>query len=184
MTPVAQGGVLRLLNDQMFGLPSDQLPPARHAVAFFKSFARPYVRAYYQRRYGTKAPLFERHIAFYEEYPTEIPSLVLNGFMFALFGLYDFWKIAKDALAGRLYKMGEATLERMVAFYDLGNNTAYDLTHIHPSNWRTPPNACRKGYHQTHLIELSAMNAIEQNKYLDIYYRWLLYDRGIAITGN
>lgn len=126
----------------------------------------------------------EYYLPFYEEYPTELPSLVLNGFMFALLGLYDFAEATGDETARTLYREGEQTLERMLPFYDLGNNTSYDLTHLHPVNWATPPNACRKGYHQTHMIELSAFNILERRKYESVYLRWALYDRGVSIKGN
>ncbi|NWO12521.1 MAG: hypothetical protein HLX49_02620 [Virgibacillus sp.] len=33
---------------------------------------------------------------FYEECPTDPPSFILNGFMFALIGLYDLYKLTGD----------------------------------------------------------------------------------------
>ena len=33
----------------------------------------------------------------YEEYPTEPSTFILNGFMYSLFGLYDLWQTAEAA---------------------------------------------------------------------------------------
>lgn len=54
---------------------------------------------------GVKAK-FAGKFDWYEEYPTQPPSFVLNGFIYALIGLYDVYTLTKDQLAGRLYRDG------------------------------------------------------------------------------
>lgn len=64
---------------------------------------------------------------FYEEYPSIPPSLVLNGFIFALFGLHDLAELYAVTRARRLYEQGRACLERIIDQYDTGYWTRYDL---------------------------------------------------------
>jgi hypothetical protein len=52
---------------------------------------------------------------------------VLNGFIFALFGLHDLAELCAVTPARRLYDRGRACLERIVDQYDTGYWTRYDL---------------------------------------------------------
>lgn len=126
---------------------------------------------------------FEDEYFFYEEYPTEPASYVLNGFMFSLLGLYDLYYITKDENVYELYKEGIRTLERMMPLYDLGNRTAYDLTHYTTEG--TYPNVARWAYHATHIHLLEGINSIENNqKFEEILKRWQGYTKGITVKEN
>ncbi len=66
--------------------------------------------------------------AFYEEYTAEMPTLVLNGMIFALCGIYDFVRIApENKKAQHLYEQGINTLRNILEQYDLGYWTRYNL---------------------------------------------------------
>lgn len=56
----------------------------------------------------------------FEEYPSDQPSLVLNGFIYALLGLLDYQRIFADAEAKVFYDEGVATLERHLHRFDTG----------------------------------------------------------------
>ena len=56
----------------------------------------------------------------FEEYPSDPPSLVLNGFIYALFGLLDHHRTFADAEAKIFYNEGVATLERHLHCFDTG----------------------------------------------------------------
>lgn len=60
-------------------------------------------------------------LSFYEEYPTQPASLVLNGFLFSLLGLYDLYRVDANDSAESLYRQGVRTLKRIISLYDLGN---------------------------------------------------------------
>lgn len=73
---------------------------------------------------------FWRGHPFYEEYPTVGPSLVLNGFLFALVGLHEFAEATADAEAERLWVAGEETAATLLPLYAYGDTTTYGLAHL------------------------------------------------------
>ena len=121
---------------------------------------------------------FENRYPFYEECPTDPPSYILNGFMFALIGLYDVYKSTADKESKNLYEEGITSLKRMLPLYDLGNRTAYDLTHYTTDGGY--PNVATWGYHITHIHLLAALNSIEKDsKMNETLLRWKGYLKGI-----
>ena len=127
---------------------------------------------------------FLQVFSFYEEYPTPKPSFVLNGFIFSLLGLYDAWKTIESDLAKILYNDGIRTLQASLPFFDLGDRSSYDLTHLQEGNESMPPNPARKGYHDTHIRLLDAIDVIEGGKFTDVLVRWILYRYGIPSSNN
>ncbi|EQB38980.1 MULTISPECIES: D-glucuronyl C5-epimerase family protein [Virgibacillus] len=120
---------------------------------------------------------FEGKYSFYEECPTNPPSYILNGFMFALIGLYDLHKQTGNRQAGMLYEDGVRTLKRMLPLYDLGNRTAYDLTHYTTDGGY--PNIASWGYHVTHIHLLAALNSVKKDpKMSETLQRWKGYIDG------
>ena len=67
----------------------------------------------------------------YEEYPSSPPSHVLNGFIYALFGLYDLYQTTGDTKALTLFDRGVETLEENLGEYDTGSWSKYYL----PAEW-------------------------------------------------
>jgi hypothetical protein len=66
----------------------------------------------------------------YEETPSTSPSgsaHILNGFLFAIWGLYDYVRVTNDVRAGNLYELGIKTLSAMIRQYDTGYWTRYSL---------------------------------------------------------
>ncbi len=120
---------------------------------------------------------FENKYDYYEECPTEPSSYILNGFMFSLIGLYDLFKATNDNETFKLYKSGIISLKRMLPLYDLGNRTAYDLTHYTTDGGY--PNVAKWGYHVTHIHLLAAINSVEKDKKMDeALVRWKGYLAG------
>ncbi|MGM7719602.1 D-glucuronyl C5-epimerase family protein [Metabacillus sp. Hm71] len=117
---------------------------------------------------------FEDKFYFYEECPTDPPSFILNGFMYSLIGLYDLYQATNDNETLNLYNLGIDSLKRMLPLYDLGNRTAYDLTHYTTDGGY--PNVAKWGYHITHIHLLAAINSIEKNiKLNEALVRWKGY---------
>lgn len=120
---------------------------------------------------------FEENFLFYEECPTDPPSYILNGFMFSLIGLYDAYKATNNREMKWLYDRGIVSLKRMLPLYDLGNRTAYDLTHYTTDGGY--PNVASWGYHITHIHLLAALHAIEKDpKMNEALQRWKGYLKG------
>lgn len=67
----------------------------------------------------------DRRFPWYEEYPAERPTYVLNGFMFTLVGLYDL--APYDRRAAGAYEAGRRTLLHALPAYTIAGRSIYDL---------------------------------------------------------
>jgi heparosan-N-sulfate-glucuronate 5-epimerase len=92
---------------------------------------------------------------FPEEYPTEPPSFVLNGAIYAVWGAYDVWRGLGDDDAGELFRAMVETLTSNIRRYDLGYWSRYDL-YPHPGFI----NVASSSYHALHINQLQALNLL------------------------
>lgn len=91
-----------------------------------------------------------------EEYPIEQEKHVLNGFMFAMFGLYDYYAWQGDAFAKKVFLQSLHTLRLNVeSFRNPGAISVYCLAHRRNSN----------GYHPIHIGQLQAMTRMTNDPY-------------------
>ena len=125
---------------------------------------------------GVQANFMNTSLVWYEEYPTEPTSLfVLNGFLYSLFGLYDFIdacgysRLDEDTAemsirkAEILLKNGLNSLGRLLSLFDSGSRSFYDLRHF--SEALANPNLARWDYHMLHVSQIyHLLNLIEANK--------------------
>lgn len=94
----------------------------------------------------------ENNELWFEEYPEEPPNHVLNGFIFTIFGLYDYWRVFKTPLSDSLLRGAVNTLEKRVNDFRMpGAYNHYCLGHRHPSGEK---------YHRIHIDTLLKMNRI------------------------
>jgi heparosan-N-sulfate-glucuronate 5-epimerase len=91
---------------------------------------------------------------FPEEYPTQPPSYVLNGAIFALWGLRDVAVALDDGEARRRFLAGADTLALNLDRWDTGRWSLYDLF-PHPI-----PNPASSFYHALHISQLEAMDML------------------------
>jgi heparosan-N-sulfate-glucuronate 5-epimerase len=63
----------------------------------------------------------------FEEYPTNPPLHVLNGFIFALWGVLDYAKVTDSQKAWKWWSAGSETLKAHIADFDCGYWSVYDL---------------------------------------------------------
>jgi len=56
----------------------------------------------------------------YLEYPANPPAFVLNGFIFGLFGIYDYYRMTNSEKAYNYFKRGIKTLKNNLHKYDMG----------------------------------------------------------------
>ncbi len=93
---------------------------------------------------------------FFEEYATDRPSYVLNGFIYALFGLWEADRYDPGAGVRPLLDAGMGTLRRRLGLYELGYWSRYDL--VTPA--AGPPKPASLGYHALHVAQLRALTAM------------------------
>ncbi|MCK4558739.1 MAG: hypothetical protein KAV45_03075 [Calditrichia bacterium] len=92
---------------------------------------------------------------FYEEYTADIPTLVLNGMIFSLFGLMDYIRVfPENILAKRLFNEGVQTLENILLEYDLGYWSRYNLC---KAEWYPQIDPATVGYQRLHISQLEVM---------------------------
>jgi len=91
-----------------------------------------------------------------QEYPTDPPSHVLNGWIFALWGLYDLSVSAERPEPFKeAFDAGIAALCARLGLYEIARNwSRYDLF-PHPV-----PNIASPFYHRVHIEVLTAMDAL------------------------
>ena len=88
---------------------------------------------------------------FLEEYPTDPPSFVLNGAVFAVWGAYDVGVGLADDEARRLFDAAAETLARTIDRWDTGYWSLYDL-YPHPVR-----NVASPFYHALHVRQLDML---------------------------
>jgi len=86
-----------------------------------------------------------------EEYFCHPPTHILNGFIWALWGLYDYAVATGDAQAKQCAAACTRTLEKNLRLYDMGFWSLYELS---PQRVKSPASPY---YHQLHCVQLEIM---------------------------
>jgi len=108
----------------------------------------------------------------FEEYITNTPSHILNGFIWALWGVYDYYLATQEEVAKRLFHDAISTLTANLFRYDTGYWSLYDLNAT-----RLPPLAS-PFYHRLHIIQLDVMNRLTgENVFFETGRLWEGYRR-------
>jgi len=100
----------------------------------------------------------------YLEYPANPPAYVLNGMIYGVFGIYDYWRLTGSPKANRYFQRGIQTLENNLPRYDKGYWSAYDLLF----------NQYCAGYNyhkNVHISQLDVLYQISNNSIFDKYQR-------------
>jgi heparosan-N-sulfate-glucuronate 5-epimerase len=146
---------------------------------------------------GIVARFMDRHV-WYEEYPTSPPCFVLNGFMYALVGLYDVALTAPPGdgrdTAARLFTVGMQSLRALLPLFDTGSGSVYDLRHL-TLGGTASPNRARWDYHATHINQILLLATLLRDGTVwsnetaaveleAIAQRWMGYMRGKLAAHN
>jgi heparosan-N-sulfate-glucuronate 5-epimerase len=106
----------------------------------------------------------------FEEYVVAPPTHILNGFIWASWGIYDYWLSAKDPSANDLFSRAVRTLLDNLGRYDLGFWSLYEQ-----SGTRLPMVASAF-YHQLHIVQLRIMYRLTgEAEFARIADRWQDY---------
>jgi len=125
-------------------------------------------------------PVSEGGIAFtddsgdlwFEEYIVSPPTHILNGFIWASWGVYDYFLATGDGSARELFDRAVQTLLHNLSRYDMGFWSLYEL-----SGTRLPMVASAF-YHRLHIVQLRIMNRLTgQDEFARVADRWESYTR-------
>jgi hypothetical protein len=104
---------------------------------------------------------------FYEEYTAEVPTLVLNGMIFSLCGIYDFVRVFPDhEIAMRHYQDGIKTLTNIIKEYDTGYWSRYNLC---KADWYPEIDLATITYQHLHISQLELVYRLTNNEIFKTY---------------
>jgi len=105
-----------------------------------------------------------------EEYIVDPPTHILNGFIWALWGVWDCHLAGADPRAKRLFDDSAATIARNLARYDTGWWSLYELGDT------VLPMLASPFYHRLHIVQLKILAAMTgQSVFADTARRWEAY---------
>lgn len=108
----------------------------------------------------------------FEEYIVSPPTHILNGFIWALWGVYDYFLATHDDSAQQLFSRGIRTLLHNLERYDLGFWSLYEQ-----SGTRLPMVAS-PFYHHLHIVQLRIMHRLTgEDQFAVVADRWESYSR-------
>jgi hypothetical protein len=103
----------------------------------------------------------------FEEYLVSPPTHILNGFIWAAWGVYDYFLATGSREAMGLFAGAVTTLDANLARYDLGFWSRYELSGT------LLPMIASRFYHRLHVTQLRVMHRITSEKIFDVYaQRW------------
>jgi hypothetical protein len=105
-----------------------------------------------------------------EEYLVDPPSHILNGFIWALWGVYDYARWSGSDEANRLFQSCVNTIEEALPEYDTGRWSLYEL----PAGG--PPMLASRYYHELHIVQLRVLERLTNNAMFgSVAARWQRY---------
>lgn len=106
-------------------------------------------------------PSLSSYVSLYE-YAPEVSSHTLNGFLFSIFGLYDWAMLdapgVSKVLAKTAFDCGVHTVASALPYYDAGGFSTYDLDHLFEDDPDMGPI-----YHKIHIAQLVSLYSITKN---------------------
>jgi hypothetical protein len=115
----------------------------------------------------------------FEEYLVSPPTHILNGFIWATWGVYDYFLATGSRDAMSLFAAAVKTLEANLSRYDLGFWSRYELSGT------LLPMIASPFYHRLHVTQLFVMYRITSLKVFEQYARrWENYARSRSGRGR
>ena len=94
------------------------------------------------------------HGRFYLEYPGSVSPKVLNGFIFSMYGLYDYYHFVGNDESKGMFDECVTTLKNIIDLFDTGYWSCYDYNHIEHGY---DLNICTVHYHFIHVVQLETI---------------------------
>ncbi len=112
----------------------------------------------------------ESNDLWFEEYIVTPPTHILNGFIWAAWGLYDYYVATQDASGQKLFAAAVRTMLHNLDRYDLGFWSLYEQ-----SGTRLPMVAS-PFYHHLHIVQLRVMHRLTgESTFARVADRWETY---------
>jgi hypothetical protein len=112
---------------------------------------------------------------FFEEYATAAGGRVLNGFIYALWGLWELDRYGSTDVARDPLAAGLSTLRSRLRLYDAGYWSHYDLV---PPPASLPRRPAPLAYHALHVAQLRVTAAMTRDTYYEhVADKWAGYQR-------
>ena len=109
-----------------------------------------------------------------EEYIVSPPTHILNGFIWALWGVYDNWKLNNSNSAKVLFEKCIKTLKYNLIKYDSGYWSLYEQSDTFLPMISSP------FYHKLHIVQLKILyNLTKENFFDELARKWELYNHSI-----
>ncbi len=107
-----------------------------------------------------------------EEYIVNPPTHILNGFIWALWGIYDTWKLLDNSDAEKLFHQSSKTIENNLSKYDAGYWSLYE------QSGTMMPMLSSPFYHQLHIVQLKILTILTSNSVFEkTAQKWKTYKR-------
>ena len=108
----------------------------------------------------------------FEEYIVSPPTHILNGFMWATWGVYDFCLSTRSAIAKTLFEQAVKTLLTNLDRYDLGFWSLYE------QSGTLLPMIASAFYHRLHIVQLRTMHRLTgEPAFAALADKWETYNR-------
>jgi len=114
-------------------------------------------------------------VMWYEEYGSEeMPAHVLNGYLFSLSGVRDFFDYYNEDYASEIFNIGIDSLAQKLNRFDFGFTTRYDYS---PLNQLASTKGGPDIYHEIHIFQLSWILSVVDNQTIyDLTHKFLKQD--------
>lgn len=108
----------------------------------------------------------------FEEYIVHPPTHILNGFIWALWGVYDYFLLTREESARALCTRATETLVKNLYRYDLGFWSLYEQSAMRLRMLASP------FYHRLHIVQLQIMYRLTgEMKFAEYADKWENYSR-------
>jgi len=95
------------------------------------------------------------------------PTHILNGFMWALWGVFDYWLATSNASTKTIFNRGVETLLHNLDRFDTGYWSLYEQSGTHLKMLASP------FYHRLHIVQLRVMSELTGDaRFAEVAERW------------
>ena len=129
------------------------------AAAYLDAAERAFTSFLKPTREGGVTFTDERGHLWFEEYIVSPPTHILNGFIWAVWGVYDYFLATRSSAARHLFAQAVFTLRENLDCYDLGFWSLYEQTGYAQSGTLLPMVAS-PFYHRLHVVQLRVMHRL------------------------
>ncbi|MFH1897595.1 MAG: D-glucuronyl C5-epimerase family protein [Candidatus Desantisbacteria bacterium] len=108
----------------------------------------------------------------FEEAIVDPPTHILNGFLWALWGIHDYFLLTKQNEVKELFNEGVRTLEKNLQYFDMGFWSLYEQSGTRLKMIASP------FYHSLHIVQLKIMSKLTERVFFKEYAeKWEGYQK-------